>query len=133
VKRSSKIEKLMSAKQKIAQEQFQTRNELAEKKQVNKIRKCESIREEEKQSLKIERFDLRKKRDENRVMMMDPLNMDPLTKEWWKILGAEILEGKKEIREIVVARVAFVVHGGDGGAAFICGGGGATALAVLLW
>jgi hypothetical protein len=84
---TSEIEKLMSAKQTIAQGQFQTRNELAEKKQVNEIRKCESIREEEKRSLKIERFDLRKKREENRVMMMDPLNMDPLTKEWWKIWG----------------------------------------------
>jgi hypothetical protein len=90
---TSKIEEMMTVKNKIAQEHLQTRKELAEIKQRDKIRKWKEIREDEKRKAAFEdrRIQLEGDKEENRVMMMDPTTMDALIKEWWDIRRTVIL------------------------------------------
>jgi hypothetical protein len=54
-------------------------------------------------------------------MMMDPTTMDALTKEWWEIRRAQILEAKKARREAssaaaAAASAAASINFGAGGA-----------------
>jgi hypothetical protein len=61
---------------------LQTRKELAETKHQDKLRKWEEIREDEKRKAAFEdrMIRLEEKKEENRVMMMDPTIMDALIK-----------------------------------------------------
>jgi hypothetical protein len=71
---TSKIEEMMNVKQRISQEQLQTRKELTKSKHREKIRKCEVIQEDEKRKVPFEdrRIRLEEETEENCVMMMDP-------------------------------------------------------------
>ncbi|KAK1619594.1 hypothetical protein QYE76_025111 [Lolium multiflorum] len=97
--------------------------------------KWEAIREDEKRKATFEdrRIWLDEEKEENWVMMMDPTTMDAVTKEWWEIRRAEILEAKKARREAssaaavdasaaataataaVAASAAATINGDDGG------------------
>jgi hypothetical protein len=81
---TSKTGEMMNVKQIIAQEQLQTRKELAEKKHSEKIRNYEEIREDEKRKavFKDRRIQLEEEKEEKHVMMMNPTTIDALTKEW---------------------------------------------------
>jgi hypothetical protein len=64
--------------------------------------------------------------EENKVMMMDPKNMDVFTREWWDYARMEILARR---RGAVLARTAEAVaraaaSGGSGADASASGGGG---------
>jgi hypothetical protein len=81
---TSKTGEMINVKQRIAQEQLQTRKELAEKKHSENIRNCEEIREDEKRKavFKNRRIHLEEEKEERHVMLMNPTTIDVLTKEW---------------------------------------------------
>jgi hypothetical protein len=92
-----KIDEMMKSKKQWAHEHFYVKKELADKKQQDTMTKWIAIRENEKRKAGFQdrKIRLNETKEENRVMMMDPNTMDPVTKDWWEIRRFEILEARR--------------------------------------
>lgn len=105
-----KIDELMKAGKEMAAEALQSRKELAEKKQEEKMARWQQVKENEEKKLAEEKrkSDFEERRllleenrmrqeiiaEEQRFMMMDPKEMDKKARKYWEIRRAEILQSR---------------------------------------
>lgn len=57
--------------------------------------------------------------EENKIMMMDPSNMDVYTVEWWDYVRMEILHSRREVALVHAAIEASTRLAASGGGSFV--------------
>jgi hypothetical protein len=124
-----KIDEMMKSKEHLVNKALETKMLIMERKSQEKQAKWELLRQDELRKAAVEekRANADEKRamaeliaEENKVMMMNPGNMDELTKEWWNLSRMEILARRREAAEAraaaeEAARAAASGGGGGGG------------------
>lgn len=112
---------LVKSKETLVAKLLETEMAMAEKKHQDEMARWQELREVEERKVAIDerRVLLEENKvmaeilaEENKVMMMDPRTMDPMSREWWDIRRGEILQRRRQA---------------SGGATSAGGGGGASA------
>ena len=101
-----KIDDMMKSKENLVNKALEAKMMIMERKSQEKQAKWELVRQDEmrKAAMEEKRASADEKcamaeliAEENKVMMMDPTNMDAFTREWWDLARKEIMARRREV------------------------------------